>query len=182
MSFCRFGPKSDLYAYESDQGFVIHFASNRIKDVSRIPDIDTNHGTRRMMFTCHKQIEMMRSAENEFITLPFVGETFIFETLIELLYAMMGAQKIGYRVPEFALEAIQNELLEEYPMGDDRPVEVRRKQLIADINSSLSGRLDDGSPGGAWPAASQGPWAERLQRFLSDTSAPSSTLRWARSH
>jgi len=173
---------SDLYAYESDQGFVLHFASNRIKDISNIPPIDTKHGIRRSMFTIYKQIEASRGAERESITLPFAGETFLFETLIELLYAMMGAQKVGYRVEGWALEAIQNELLEDYPVGDDRPLEVRRKQLVADIDSSLSGRLDDGKPGGPWPAASQGPWAERLQRFLGDTDTPIPALRGARSH
>lgn len=134
MSFCRFSDnnwKSDVYAYESAEGFELHVASKRVVGevpamprISDIPSIEPGEFLR-----AHQaQHAFLETAERVPIGGPHDGESFRYPTLGDLYNALLELRFDGYHVPEFALEGIREELGEE---NDETPLktnEPRRKR------------------------------------------------------
>ena len=80
MSYCRWSSmnhRCDVYAYESDDGFVVHVAKRRY-----LPDF----------------------SDLEDIGLPYDGETFTYDTENEMLAGLAELAHVGYVVPPSLLE------------------------------------------------------------------------------
>jgi hypothetical protein len=119
MSFCRFSDdnfKSDVYAYESADGFVVHVASNRVVgDVPARPSIaDIPYIAPGEFSRAHQaQHEFLETAERAPIGGPYDGQSFRYATLRELHDGLLQLRADGYHVPQFALDDIEEELNEE---------------------------------------------------------------------
>lgn len=114
MSYCRWSSdsfKCDLYAYESDEGFVIHVASYKI--IGEVPKVDINLilGEDKNMEEYLRQSkissEWMESCKREPIGLPFDGESFTLDTEEEMYAKMIELKNIGYRVPDYITKLLQ---------------------------------------------------------------------------
>jgi len=118
MSFCRFSDdnfKSDVYAYESADGFELHVASNRVVgDIPAVPRIgDIPYIEPGEFFRAHQaQHAFLETAERAPIGGPRDGESFCYATLRELYDGLLQLRADGYHVPQFTLEEIQEELEE----------------------------------------------------------------------
>lgn len=90
MSYCRYGPESDVYCYHtttlprSKSAYVTHVARMRTADDGE-PDADL-------------------------IGLPHDGETFVDESLGMFKERLLWLRKIGYLVPPSALDRIKREM------------------------------------------------------------------------
>ena len=119
MSFCRFSDdnfRSDVYAYESADGFELHVASNRVVgDIPATPSIgDIPYIAPGEFLRAHQaQHAFLETAERAPIGGSHDGKSFRYATLRELYDGLLELQADGYHVPEFALEAIREELGEE---------------------------------------------------------------------
>ncbi len=115
MSFCRMSDdnwKSDVYAYEDDGGFVVHVAANRlVGDIPEVPCI-LDVGSEVWGNAHQAQMAAVSAAELAPIGGPHDGESFRYATLRELRDGLLQLRADGYHVPQFALEAIEEELNE----------------------------------------------------------------------
>jgi hypothetical protein len=104
--------KSDVYAYESSEGFELHVASRRlVGDIPEVPFImDTEPA--EWMALYHEQMAAVSAAERAPIGGPCDGESFCYATLRELYDALLQLRTDGYHVPDFTLEEIREELEE----------------------------------------------------------------------
>lgn len=116
MSYCRFSSdnwRSDVYAFESRDGFELHVASNRLAgDIPEVPYI-LDVGPEEWGRAHQAQMVAVRAAERLPIGGPRDGESFIYDTLRELYDALLLLRLDGYRVPDFTLEVIEEEMAEE---------------------------------------------------------------------
>jgi hypothetical protein len=116
MSFCRMSDdnwKSDVYAFEDDGGFVVHVAANRlVGDIPEVPYI-LDVGPEVWGKAHQAQMTAVSAAERAPIGGPHDGESFRYATLRELHDGLLQLRADGYRVPQFALDDIANELSEE---------------------------------------------------------------------
>lgn len=114
MSYCRWSSmnwRCDIYAYEHvDGGWTIHTAARRI--VSPIPEeieVDEPGWAERHM-------EIMNAVDNatyEDIDLPYAGVTFNEPTLREFKARLLELRGLGYVFPDYVIEAIDTEMMEE---------------------------------------------------------------------
>ena len=116
MSYCRFSSdnwKSDVYVYESDNGFEVHVAASRV--VGDIPPLLELSEENREAYSDRYQEQMtaVSTAERVPINGPHDGKSFTFGTVQELFYCLKGLQEAGYHVPQFVFEAIEEEMNEE---------------------------------------------------------------------
>ena len=105
-----------MYCYESvDGGFVFHLASQRY--VGDIPKLDwaafRDRDMDKFMASYTAQSEFMRGAELVPIGLPLDGESFWDATPGECAKRLMGLREQGYRVPQSAIDALLEEVVEE---------------------------------------------------------------------
>lgn len=118
MSFCRFSDdnwKSDVYAYESDRGFELHIASvRRVGDIPVLPSI-FDLSTEEFAKAYQEWMAAIDAVERVPIGGVFDGKSYTYATLGDLQRALLDLQTHGYHVPDFALEAIEEELNEEAP-------------------------------------------------------------------
>ena len=118
MSYCRFSGdnwKSDVYCYESKDGFELHVAGMRHS--GNIPPL-LEWGavsTEQWFIRYHEQADAVSAAELVPIGGPHDGESFLYPTLDDLYNALLELRFDGYHVPDFALEAIKEEMAEETP-------------------------------------------------------------------
>lgn len=109
MSYCRWSSddwKSDIYCYEGEDGYHVHVAASRI--VGDVPKIDWS-SPEVLYETYKKQMEFMDNAERKNIGLEYDGESFYFSTpggCADWLFCLRDA---GYNVPQYAIEALQEE-------------------------------------------------------------------------
>lgn len=113
MSYCRFSHdnfKSEIYAYESGDGFVVHVASRRLS--SEIPPLHKwGNVTVEEYFKRHsEQLNALGDAEYIEIDGPYDGETFVRRTLHELLDCIKDIRENGYHVPEYVIPSIEEEI------------------------------------------------------------------------
>lgn len=110
MSYCRFSDdnwKSDVYIYESADGYVCHVATNRV--VGNIPEEPEMSDTG--FIAAHTaQMNYLDSAERVAIGGKYDGETRVFATLQELSDFTRELIQAGYHVPVWATDAIQEEM------------------------------------------------------------------------
>lgn len=115
MSYCRFSCdnwSSDVYCYESEQGYVTHVASSRI--VGEVPPIPSFLDVPQKEFfdAVRKQNEFIDSAQREPIGLKHDGEMFIDNTPEEMIDRLIYLGGEGYFVPASAIEALAEEITE----------------------------------------------------------------------
>ena len=119
MSFCRFSDdnfRSDVYAYESADGFELHVASNRLLgDIPATPSIgDIPYIEPGEFLRAHQaQHAFLETAERAPIGGPHDGKSFRYATLRELCDGLLQLRADGYHVPHFAIDGILEELGEE---------------------------------------------------------------------
>ncbi len=121
MSYCRFSSddfQCDLYVYaDVAGGFTIHTAARRYKEgcgYEPIPAACFKDGVYqfgkdaeadRLMQEHHKKQEEAM----EDMALPHAGETFRLGSAEETIAKMMELRALGYRFPDYAVEALQKE-------------------------------------------------------------------------
>ena len=124
MSYCRFSSdcfKCDVYCYYGfggciEKGYIIHVAAKRV--VNEIPPMpDTS-----LAWVDYKKLYDERDAALDLyprapIDLPFAGETFEYETLQEFRDKLTELKEIGYRIPEYIFNIIDEEI--EMEVSDD---------------------------------------------------------------
>ena len=119
MSFVRFSDdnwKSDVYAYESKEGFELHVASNRVvgeipkrPSLGEIPYMEPGEFLRMHQ----AQMTFLETAERVPIGGPHDGESFLYNTLRELYDGLKELSADGYHVPAFVFEDVEDELSQE---------------------------------------------------------------------
>ena len=114
MAYCRWssdGHKCDLYVYESNMGFEIHVAGQRIiGEVPPFPCIeDGRDGFAKKALEYHKFFD---TCKREPIGLPHDGESFICDSLEEMREKIIELREVGYCFPDYVLESIDEELAE----------------------------------------------------------------------
>ena len=113
MSYCRFSDenfKSDVYVYETKNGYVVHVASNRVVgDITPIPIFDSEDTD--PFFAAHKQQMIdMESATHVDIGGLFDGDTFTCVELSDLLSVLHKIADAGYHVPHWVIPMVEEEL------------------------------------------------------------------------
>lgn len=112
MSLCRFSCdnfKCDLYAYESEEGFMIHVAdarpSGRVPKITADPIKDPDK-----FFKQHdKQHRFLDKCKYKKINLKYAGTSFVVQEPEEFLAKLKELKKIGYRFPDHVLEVAEHE-------------------------------------------------------------------------
>lgn len=118
MSYCRWSSDNfscDIYAYESDQGFVIHICGGRYK--GDIPKVDmsflennTPENVQKYIDSSKKQSKHLKKYGTEPINLPLAGESFTFPDLQSFYDKMIELKNIGYVIPDRVFEIIKAEM------------------------------------------------------------------------
>lgn len=114
MSYCRWSSDnfaSDVYVYEYVHGgFNIHVAGNRIVgNVPPLPNI-LEVGNDEFVAAHRRQMDFVRSAKHAPIGLPHDGETFNEPDIPATIARLLELRAAGYIVPEYALEALREEM------------------------------------------------------------------------
>ena len=113
MSYCRFSSddwQSDIYCYEHVDGFIaIHVAGSRhiIEDMP--PPIDYESDKKGWIERQLKISDSLDSSKMEPIGLPHDGESYSLKTHQEAADKLKELKKIGYNVPEYAIEALETD-------------------------------------------------------------------------
>lgn len=113
MAYCRWSSdnwKSDIYAYESDYGYEIYVAGNRI--VGDVPEVDymADIDTVRKQYAEYKAF--MDAAEHVPIDLPHDGESFTCGDLESFEWRLRMLREVGYYIPDYVFEEIAAEKAE----------------------------------------------------------------------
>lgn len=109
MSYCRFSSdnwNSDIYCYQSVEGYVIHVASNRY-DRAITPLDDSTEET--LYESYRQQREDIEKAKQVKIELDGAGESYYLPTPQEAVEKLKELQTKGFRVPDFAIKALEDE-------------------------------------------------------------------------
>lgn len=119
MSYCRWSSDNfncDVYAYEHvDGGFAIHLCGGRYKgeipknDMSFLKD-NTEENRKKYIDSSTKQSAYLKTCGTEPIGLPHAGETFMMPDLESFYEKMVELKEIGYRIPKYVFEGIQQEI------------------------------------------------------------------------
>lgn len=123
MSYCRWSSMNgacEVYAYESDAGWVIHLAARKRKHQDKMPpdpfealmDENVEEYLKR-----HKvQQEWMETPEgNEFINIEkeHVGESFCLGDLESFKEKLLYLRNLGWVFPDYVIENVNEEIQEE---------------------------------------------------------------------
>lgn len=116
MSYCRWSSdnwKSDVYVYQSAEAFCIHVAGRRL--VGDAPEVPSPIGTDfDDWYAAHRaQMAWMEKAERANIELPYAGDSFYEATAAEAVDRLKMLQALGYHVPQYAIESLEEEIEEE---------------------------------------------------------------------
>ena len=112
MSYCRFSDdnwRSDVYSYESIEGYMCHVASYRFAEDAPPLPILTSDNIEEYEKAYKKQIKHVASSEKIEIGSPYDGGSYTFENPSELLDFFFELQKNSYHVPQFAIESVREE-------------------------------------------------------------------------
>lgn len=124
MSYARWNAWSDVYVYETEEGYVVHVAVSRPIN----PEVMGNKSFGQRVVEANGDIDIINEEyqqyrrlltllEYEEIGLQFDGQTFC-EGELQSLYRLLGILKgIGYRVPEATFDMILDEICHEQDMG-----------------------------------------------------------------
>ena len=119
MSYCRWSSdnfKCDLYCYGCDTGYVTHVARNRI-----VGDVPTIH-TRALLDGAREEFNKSLKMHDEFldtcervsIGLEHDGKCFVDRCLEDFRDKIVELIEMGYRVPDYVLEEIDEEMKEKH--------------------------------------------------------------------
>jgi hypothetical protein len=110
MSYCRFGSDrnlSNVYCYLSEDGYVVHVASARVKEPSpELPYGASNELIQQWMDEFHR---WMDEVEQEPIGGPYDGTTHAFDTPGETAEFLKTLRESGYHVPQDAIDELERE-------------------------------------------------------------------------
>lgn len=122
MSYARFADDnwtSDVYCYHNGNGkYVTHVAHRRILGpIPAVPpmtadDLLDEDKLALWVQANDAQMEAVQRAFHEPITLPHAGETLYDSTLDAFLATLLRLRALGYRVPQTALDMINEETAE----------------------------------------------------------------------
>lgn len=117
MSYCRFSCNDyqcDVYAYESEEGFVVHVAQRKVDFQEPLPDpVEFEpHFAHEWLERHNKVLELVGRSPRVQIDLPHAGQTFVEETPQALLVRLKLLRDIGYRIPDTAFLYVENEIWE----------------------------------------------------------------------
>jgi hypothetical protein len=112
MSYCRWSDdnwRSDIYAYESADGYAIHVGSMRI--VGEVPPLPKNGAfvSEEWWDAYRIQAEFVRNAERQPIGMPHDGKFYLEPTLDEFEARLQWLQDAGYRMPAWVFDLIHEE-------------------------------------------------------------------------
>jgi len=120
MSYCRFSDddfNSDVYAYESDDGYCLSVAKFKRVFSEPLPDrVDISHNDmteediNAYLNRHHAFMEIVDRTPLVEIELPHAGEDFIFSTPNELYVFLAELESFGYRVPDYAFNLLLLEI------------------------------------------------------------------------
>jgi len=114
MSYCRFSSddwKSDVYVYESQEGYVCRVASNRI--LGDIPPLLDDMQSPYYWVRHKEQLDFVSEAPRVPIGGDHDGEDFVTCDLAHLRDKLRELVAAGYHVPAYVFEMIEEELEEE---------------------------------------------------------------------
>jgi hypothetical protein len=123
MSYCRFSTNDfqcDVYCYEGQDGFVVHVATRRpVYKEPLPPEVEFTPDDIYAWATAHVArssivSKMLDEAEHIQIGLPHDGKTFLYGTAGDAADCLSELKKLGYMVPDDAIEALR----EEYAIAD----------------------------------------------------------------
>ena len=114
MSYCRWSSddyQCDIYAYESEDGFVVHVATNRRTPDEPFPEPVSYHeaGFEAWMDRERRVVEMMKASPSKLLNLPHDGESSSFDTAVECAIELERLKGCGYNVPQYAIDALREE-------------------------------------------------------------------------
>ena len=114
MSFVRFSSDnwtSDVYAFESDDGFEVYVAGARLS--APVPPL-LEWGEETELYWQRYEEQMRAVAETERVSIdgPHDGAHFVYASLAEMRAGLVMLQEAGYHVPAFVFESIDEELNE----------------------------------------------------------------------
>jgi len=117
MSYCRWSSddfRCDLYVYgHCDGTWTTHVAGSRYAgEVPPTPDLRTA-GTEEYMVAYRAQRAYLDAAELEPIALPHAGATFKDAGPAECATTLRMLRDLGYRVPDYAIEGLDEEAAED---------------------------------------------------------------------
>jgi hypothetical protein len=124
MAYCRWSSddfRCDVYVYEADK-WTIHVAGNRILgDIPRLPKHPQGvpEAIDAWFVAYRQQSDFVKAAQREDIDLPHAGETLEADTPGECAATLKTLRGLGYRVPQYAIDALEAEQAE----MDKRPKE-----------------------------------------------------------
>ena len=119
MSYCRWSSdrhQCDVYVYEGYEGYVCHIAGRKIVNLSEAPKdvgsiLDFKEEDRHIWMENHRAWMKWLETEaiREDIGLEFDGETFSTDTATDMGNQLKMLQDMGYRVPNYVIEALWEE-------------------------------------------------------------------------
>lgn len=113
MSYCRWSSddfQCDVYTYEDCMGgWTTHVASRRRIFKEPLPPEVDYYDREAGMKRYKKVMEMVEEAEVVDIGLPEDGETFNDDTPGECANTLETLKNMGYRVPQYAIDALRAE-------------------------------------------------------------------------
>ena len=117
MSYCRWSCldyQSDIYCYESQQGFEIHVASRRRKRAPRSTSPYDVCTIREV--SPEEYVKIYRQYHDEMDKIPFIdldfphaGESFCLSTPGECADKLKELRGLGFKVPEYAIDNLERE-------------------------------------------------------------------------
>lgn len=110
MSYCRWSSDDwacDVYVYEANEGYVTNVASARHvhPEGTPCPTIDIDN----FAVTYEAQQFWLNEAELVPIDLPMDGQNFLKDTPGECAAALVELREMGYNVPQYAVDALNQE-------------------------------------------------------------------------
>ena len=112
MSYCRWSSddfQCDVYVYESPEGFVTHVASSRVVFSKPLPPPVDMRNVAEFLECQNKVMEMVDTADRKPIGLPHDGQDFLDATPGDAADTLKMLMAEGYRVPQYAIDALLEE-------------------------------------------------------------------------
>lgn len=113
MSYCRWSSgdfQCDVYVYEDcDGGFTTHVAGKKHIFKGPLPPDVSIEDSKAYFERYRKVMKMVDEAELVDIGLPCDGESYNDETAGECANRLESLRDMGYRVPQYAIDALREE-------------------------------------------------------------------------
>ncbi len=116
MAMIRWASDSDVYVYESFNGYVVHIAGARWKfsEEYPCPVLGDYINTGRLSEYNKDCTEAYEHAELIDIEMEEAGRTFSFENLISVRSLLLTLKEEGFMIPQYGLDRIQQEIERTY--------------------------------------------------------------------